>query len=51
MGNQVYTKMIGINSSSKNINYFVCEPYVVDKYACAFIVKHNIFGYNKHISN
>lgn len=42
--------MIGINSSSKNIFDFVCEPFLIDKYSCAFVIENNIMPLSK-ISN
>lgn len=43
--------MIGINSSSKNITDFVCEPYLIDKYSTAFVVKNKILDLKAEISN
>jgi hypothetical protein len=42
---------MGVNSSSKNIACFVSEPYLLDKYSCAYLIKHKIMSYNKKISN
>lgn len=43
--------MVGINSSSKNISEFVSEPYLIDKYSCAYSIKNKIVKVNEEASN
>lgn len=40
--------MIGVNSSSKNIYEFVCEPFLIDRYSCAFVIENNIMPQSKN---
>lgn len=48
---RINVKMVGINSSSKNISEFVSEPYLIDKYSCAYSIKNKIVKVNEEASN
>ena len=39
----IYSKFIGLDSSTKNIGDFLVPPYLLDPYATAYIYSHKVY--------
>lgn len=44
---KIYPKLVGLNSSSKNILDFVSQPYLVDRYSATYLIKGGFAKYSK----